>query len=168
MGIYFFSRHKPDPKMIKDLGGAIITQVKGTIPGIRRFGDTIIFSEIILAENTDRVQEMREYSIPVDSVVVAVAPLYLQIEWLNAGIKSLLIPQTTRELNEEGNIIFSYTGLVQIKRITIDKEQWSGLPPTIEQKHTERSALHNNSREKLEEVLIVGDRPEDQQTASNH
>jgi hypothetical protein len=143
MGIYFFSRHKPDPKMIKDLGGAI-TQVKGTIPGIRRFGDTIIFSEIILAENTDRVQEMREYSIPVDSVVVAVAPLYLQIEWLNAGIKSLLIPQTTRELNEEGNIIFSYTGLVQIKRITIDKEQWSGLPPTIEQKHAERSALHNN------------------------
>ena len=167
MSIYFFSRHKPDPKMIKDLGGAI-TQIKGTIKDIRRTGDTITFSEIILAENTDRVQEMREYSIPVDSVVVAVAPLYLQIEWLNAGIKSLLIPQTTRELNEEGNIIFSYTGLVQIKRITIDKEQWSGLPPTIEQKHTERSALHNNSREKLEEVLIVGDRPEDQQTASNH
>jgi hypothetical protein len=82
----------------------------------------------------------------------------LQIEWLNAGIKSLLIPQTTRELNEEGNPIFSYTGLVRIKRIVVEKEQWSGLPPTIEQKHTERSALHNNSREKLEEVLIVGDR----------
>jgi hypothetical protein len=35
MGIYFFSRHKPDPKMIKDLGGAI-TQIKGTIKDIRR------------------------------------------------------------------------------------------------------------------------------------
>ena len=63
--------------MIQDLGGSITTQIKGTINGIRRFGDTIIFSEIILAENTDRVQEMRQYSIPVDSVVVAVAPLAL-------------------------------------------------------------------------------------------
>jgi hypothetical protein len=130
--------------MIQDLGGSITTQIKGTINGIRRFGDTIIFSEIILAENTDRVQEMRQYSIPVDSVVVAVAPLALQIEWLNAGIKTLLIPQTTREVNEEGNILFSYTGLVRIKRIIIDKEQWSGLPPTVEQKHAERSALHNS------------------------
>jgi|AACY02.14.fsa_nt_gi hypothetical protein len=144
MSIYFFSRHNPDPKMIQDLGGSITTQIKGTINGIRRFGDTIIFSEIILAENTDRVQEMRQYSIPVDSVVVAVAPLALQIEWLNAGIKTLLIPQTTREVNEEGNILFSYTGLVRIKRIIIDKEQWSGLPPTVEQKHAERSALHNS------------------------
>ena len=142
MSIYFFSRHKPDPKMIKDLGGAI-TQVKGTIPGIRRFGDTIIFSEIILAENTDRVQEMRQHTISANSVVVAVAPLYLQIDWLNAGIKTFLIPQTTREV-VNGNPIFSYTGLVRIKKITIDKEQWSGLPPTIEQKHAERSALHNS------------------------
>jgi hypothetical protein len=130
--------------MIQDLGGSITTQIKGTINGIRRFGDTIIFSEIILAENTDRVQEMRQYSIPVDSVVVAVAPLALQIEWLNAGIKTLLIPQTTREVNEEGNILFSYTGLVRIKRIIIDKEQWVGVSPTIEQKHAERSALHNS------------------------
>ncbi len=144
MSIYFFSRHNPDPKMIQDLGGSITTQIKGTINGIRRFGDTIIFSEIILAENTDRVQEMRQYSIPVDSVVVAVAPLALQIEWLNAGIKTLLIPQTTREVNEEGNILFSYTGLVRIKRIIIDKEQWVGVSPTIEQKHAERSALHNS------------------------
>ena len=166
MSIYFFSRHKPDPKMIKDLGGAI-TQVKGTIKNIRRTGDTITFSEIILAENGDAVQEVCHHTIPVDSVVVAVAPLYLQIDWLNAGIKTFLIPQTTREV-VNGNPIFSYTGLVRIKRIIIDKEQWAGLPPTIEQKHTERSALHNNSREKLEEVLIVGDRPEDQQTASNH
>ena len=166
MSIYFFSRHKPDPKMIKDLGGSI-TQIKGTIKDIRRTGDTITFSEIILAENTDRVQEMRQYTIPVDSVVVAVAPLTLQIEWLNAGVKTFLIPQPTREV-VNGNPIFSYTGLVWIKRIVVEKEQWSVLPPTIEQKHTERSALHNNSREKLEEVLIVGDRPEDQQTASNH
>lgn len=140
--IYFFSRHKPDPKMIEDLGGSITAQIRGTINGICRFGDTIIFSEIILAENTDRVQEIKQYSIPVDSVVVAVAPLTLQIQWLDAGIKTLLIPQTTRELNEEGNILFSYTGLVQIKRITIDKEQWSGVAPTVEQKHAERSLLH--------------------------
>ena len=152
--------------MIKDLGGSI-TQIKGTIKDIRRTGDTITFSEIILAENGDAVQEIKQHTISANSVVVAVAPLYLQIEWLNAGIETFLIPQTTREV-VNGNPIFSYTGLVRIKRITIDKEQWAGLPPTIEQKHTERSALHNNSREKLKEVLIVGDRPEDQQTAINH
>ena len=85
MGIYFFSRHKPDPKMIQDLGGDRTTQIKGTISGIRRTGDTITFSEIILAEGTDAVQEIKQHSIPVDSIVVAVAPLALQIEWLNAG-----------------------------------------------------------------------------------
>ena len=141
MSIYFFSRHKPDPKMIKDLGGAI-TQIKGTIKDIRRTGDTITFSEMVIDENGDAVQEVCHHTIPVDSTVVAVAPLMVQIDWLNAGIKTLLIPQTTREV-VNGNPIFSYTGLVRIKKITIDKEQWSGLPPTIEQKHTERSALHN-------------------------
>lgn len=143
MGIYFFSRHKPDPKMIEDLGGSITAQIKGTINGICRFGDTIIFSEIILAENTDRVQEIKQYSIPVDSVVVAVAPLALQIEWLNAGIETFLIPQTTREVVDE-KTIFSYTGLKRIKRIIIDAEQWSGVAPTVDQKHAERSALHNS------------------------
>jgi hypothetical protein len=33
---------------------------------------------------------------------------------------------------------------VRIKRIIIDKEQWVGVSPTIEQKHAERSALHNS------------------------
>ena len=148
MSVYFFSRHKPDPKMIKDLGGAI-TQIKGTIKDIRRTGDTITFSEIILAENGDAVQEIKQHTISANSIVVAVAPLNLQIEWLNAGIETFLIPQTTREV-VSGNPIFSYTGLAWIKRIIIDKEQWVGETPTIEQKHAERSALHNNSREKPE------------------
>lgn len=143
MGVYFFSRHKPDPKMIQDLGGSITAQIKGTISGIRRDGDAIIFSEIILAENTDSVQEIVCHTISANSIVVAVAPLNLQIEWLNTGIGTFLIPQTTREV-VDGKTIFSYTGLVQIKGIVIDKEQWSGLPPTVEQKHAERSALHNS------------------------
>ena len=143
MNIYFFSRHKPDPKMIQDLGGDRTTQIKGTISGIRRTGDTITFSEIILAEGTDAVQEIKQHSIPVDSIVVAVAPLALQIEWLNAGIGTFLIPQTTREVVDK-KTIFSYTGLKRIKRIIIDAEQWSGVAPTVEQKHAERSALHNS------------------------
>lgn len=143
MGVYFFSRHKPDPKMIEDLGGDITAQISGTINGIRRTGDTITFSEITLAENTDSVQEVKQHSIPADSIVVAVAPLTLQIQWLDAGIKTFLIPQTTREV-VNGNTIFSYTGLKRIKRIIIDEEQWSGIAPTVEQKHAERSALHNS------------------------
>lgn len=143
MDVYFFSRHKPDPKMIEDLGGSITAQIKGTINSIRCTGDAITFSEIILAEDTDAVQEIRQHSIPADSIVVAVAPLLLQIQWLDAGIKTLLIPQTTREV-VDGKTIFSYTGLVRIKGITINKEQWSGIAPTVEQKHAERSALHNS------------------------
>lgn len=143
MGVYFFSRHKPDPKMIEDLGGSITAQIKGTINGIRRTGDTITFSEIILAENTDSVQEIKQHTISANSIVVAVAPLTLQIQWLDAGIKTFLIPQTTREV-VDGKTIFSYAGLKRIKRIIIDEEQWSGVAPTIEQKHAERSALHNS------------------------
>lgn len=143
MGVYFFSRHKPDPKMIQDLGGSITAQIRGTISGIRRTGDTITFSEIILAEGTDIVQEIICHTISVNSIVVAVAPLTLQIQWLDAGIKTFLIPQTTREV-VDGKTIFSYTGLVRIKGIVIDKEQWSGVAPTVEQKHAERSALHNS------------------------
>lgn len=142
MGVYFFSRHKPDPKMIQDLGGDITAQVKGTINGIRRTGDTITFSEITFAEGADAVQQIKQHSIPANSIVVAVAPLSLQIEWLDAGIETFLIPQTTREV-VDGKTIFSYTGLVWIKGIVIDKEQWSGLPSTLEQKHAERSLLHN-------------------------
>jgi hypothetical protein len=75
--------------------------------------------------------------------VVAVAPLNLQIDWLNAGIRTFLIPQTTREV-VDGEPIFSYTGLVRIKSIMVVKEQWVGVSPTIEQKHAERSALHHS------------------------
>ncbi len=143
MSVYFFSRHKIDPKMVEDLGGGAINQVRGTIKDIRRTGDTITFSEIILAQDTDSVQEIVCHTISADSIVVAVAPLNLQIDWLNAGIRTFLIPQTTREV-VDGEPIFSYTGLARIKRIIIDKEQWVGVSPTIEQKHAERSALHNS------------------------
>jgi hypothetical protein len=53
----------------------------------------------------------------------------------------LLIPQTKREVID-GNTVFFYTGLLWMKRIIIDAEQWAGMPPTTEQKHAERSALH--------------------------
>lgn len=129
--------------MIEDLGGSITAQIKGTISGIRRDDNSITFSEIILAEGTDSVQEIICHTISVDSIVVAVAPLTLQIQWLDAGIKTFLIPQTTREV-VDGKTIFSYAGLKRIKRIIIDEEQWSGVAPTIEQKHAERSALHNS------------------------
>lgn len=44
------------------------------------------------------------------------SPLTLEIQWLDAENEKSLNPQTTRELNEEENVIFSYTGLVRIKR----------------------------------------------------
>ena len=141
MNIYFFSRHNPDPQMVKDLGG-ITQQITGTISNISKAGDSISFNEMVfLSENERSIEGTKQHTIPANSIVVAVAPLPLQIEWLNAGVETLLIPQTKRELID-GSTVFSYTGLLWMKRIIIDAEQWAGLPPTTEQKHAERLALH--------------------------
>ena len=137
--VYFFSRHTASPEMIAHLGGTITQQFTGTITGIRRVGDSIVFSEISL-DNYAKVQETYEHTIPADSIVVAVTPLPLQIQWLNAGVQTLLVPQTKREV-VNGNTVFSYTGLIRMKGIIIDSEQWAGATPTVEQKHAERSAM---------------------------
>ena len=88
--VYFFSRHTPDALMVEHLGGEITQQFHGTISNVRRIGDAIAFEETI-------GQETIAHQIPSNSIVVAVAPIALQLAWLQAGINKLLIPQTQRE-----------------------------------------------------------------------
>jgi hypothetical protein len=138
MNVYFFSRHDAQAQMIADLGGAITQQFKGTISNIVVFGDRIKFLEMPLGET-----EAIAHSIPKDSIVVAVAPLPLQELWLKAGVSVFLAPQNKRETTQDGQVIFSYAGLLRILKIDVVTEQWVGVTPTTEDKHLERSALQN-------------------------
>ncbi len=135
MNVYFFSRHEAQPQMITDLGG-ITEQFKGTISNISKDGDSIKFLEIPLGETASV-----SHSIPKDSIVVAVAPLPIQEQWLKAGIAVFLAPQNRKETTEDGQVIFNYAGLLRILKIEVVTEQWVGLAPTIEEKHLERSKL---------------------------
>ena len=136
MNVYFFSRHDAQQQMITDLGGTITEQFRGTISNITKDGDNIKFLEIPLGET-----EAVAHSIPKDSIVVAVAPLPIQEQWLKAGIAVFLSPQNKRETTEDGQVIFNYSGLLRLLSIQVVTEQWVGLAPTIEDKHLERSKL---------------------------
>ena len=122
--------------MVADLGGTITEQFKGTISNISKDGGSIKFLEIPLGET-----EAVSHSIPKDSIVVAVAPLPIQEQWLKAGIAVFLAPQNRRETTEEGQVIFNYAGLLRILKIEVVTEQWTGASPTLEDKHLERSKL---------------------------
>ena len=106
MNIYFFSRHNPSPEMVAELG-EITHQYTGTICSIERDGDTVKFLELPL-DGFDTIS----HTIPIDSIVVVVAPLPLQEKWLKAGINVLLIPQNKREI-VDGEAVFSYSGLLR-------------------------------------------------------
>jgi hypothetical protein len=136
MNVYFFSRHDAQPQMITDLGGTITEQFKGTISSIVKDGDHIKFLEIPLGET-----KAVSHSIPKDSIVVAVAPLPIQEQWLKTGIAVFLAPQNRKETTEDGQVIFNYSGLLHILKIEVITEQWTGASPTIEDKHLERSKL---------------------------
>ncbi|MFM6223300.1 MAG: hypothetical protein ACKPKT_06725 [Dolichospermum sp.] len=131
MDVYFFSRHNPLPEMVAELG-KITFQYRGTISSIKKDGDTIKFLELPL-DGSNAVL----HSIPANSIVVAVAPLTLQQQWLEAGIQFLLIPQNRRQVIG-GEIVFLYSGLLRMKGIIIDSEQWSGIPVSLQEKHLER------------------------------
>ncbi len=135
MNVYFFSRHDAQPQMITDLGGTITQQFKGTISNISKDGDSIKFLEIPLGET-----EAVSHSISKDSIVVAVAPLPIQEQWLKAGIAVFLAPQNKREVID-GVTTFRYAGLLRVLKIEVVTEQWTGASPTIEDKHLERSKL---------------------------
>ena len=135
MNVYFFSRHEAQAQMTSDLGG-ITQQFKGTISNIRRNGDAIEFQEIPLGES-----EAIAHSIPANSIVVAVAPLPIQEQWLKGGVSVFLAPQNRRETTDSGEVIFNYAGLLRILKIEVVTEQWVGASPTLEEKHLERSAL---------------------------
>jgi hypothetical protein len=136
MNVYFFSRHDAQPQMVADLGGTITQQFRGTISNLSKDGDNIKFLEIPLGET-----EAVAHSIPKDSIVVAVAPLPIQEQWLKAGIAVFLAPQNKRETTEDGQVLFNYAGLLRILSIEVVTEQWAGASPTIEDKHLERSRL---------------------------
>jgi hypothetical protein len=135
MNVYFFSRHEAQDQMINDLGGTITQQFKGTISNIVKDGDRIKFLEMPLGET-----EAIAHSIPKDSIVVAVAPLPLQESWLKTGVSIFLAPQNKRGTTQDGQVIFSYAGLLRILKIEVVTEQWAGVTPTAEDKHLERSA----------------------------
>ena len=136
MNVYFFSRHDAQPQMVADLGGTITEQFRGTISNISKDSDHIKFLEIPLGET-----EAVAHSIPANSIVVAVAPLPIQEQWLKADVSVFLSPQNKRETTEDGQVIFNYSGLLRILKIEVVTEQWVGLAPTIEDKHLERSKL---------------------------
>jgi hypothetical protein len=136
MNVYFFSRHDAQPQMVADLGNTITQQFRGTISNLSKDGDNIKFLEIPLGET-----EAVAHSIPKDSIVVAVAPLPIQEQWLKAGIAVFLAPQNKRETTEDGQVLFNYAGLLRILSIEVVTEQWAGASPTIEDKHLERSRL---------------------------
>lgn len=119
--VFFFSRHTPSPLMIEHLGQEIETQFEGTISNIRGDEATIQFDETI-------DETKRSYRIPRNSVVVAVAPLDLQIAFLSAGVSKLLVPKTDRVVDSDGKATFTYVGLRWIKSIAIDAED---LPTRI-------------------------------------
>lgn len=115
--LYFFSRHEASPLMIQHLGREIDLQFKGTILNLRGNETTIEFDEAIDGELTP-------YEIPRDSIVVAVAPLDLQIAWLAAGVHKLLVPKTRREVGSDGEVVFIYTSLKWVKSIVIESEEF--------------------------------------------
>lgn len=145
MNVYFFSRHSPSPQMIADLGGDITEQFKGSIKDIRANGDQITFTESPLPTKEEQEAGTTpadvKWAIPADSIVVAVAPLPLQIDWLKAGVGTFLVPQNNRVVLEDKSVVFNYAGLLHIKSIVVESEQWAGATPTVEQKHAERSAM---------------------------
>ncbi|MFM6882010.1 MAG: hypothetical protein ACKPKK_15395 [Dolichospermum sp.] len=132
MNIYFFSRHNPLPEMVAELGGHLTYQYRGTISSVRKDGDNIKFLELPL-DGSNAVS----HTISSDSIVVAVAPLALQQQWLEAGVRFLLIPQNKKE-TVNGEIVFLYSGLLRMKGIIIDSEQWAGVPVSLQEKHLER------------------------------
>lgn len=134
MKVYFFSRHTADDKMVNHLGGEIAAQYTGTISNIKKQGDFVSFAETPLDGGVPTT-----HTIDPDSIVVAVCPLNLQVEWLRTGV-TLLVPQTRREV-ENGSTVFSYCGLVRIKKVEIISEQWAGEPASAQEKHLERVAL---------------------------
>jgi hypothetical protein len=135
MKVYFFSRHTADSKMVEHLGGEIATQYTGTISGIKKQGNFVSFTETLLDGG-----EKITHTIESESIVVAVCPLPLQMDWLKTGV-TLLVPQTKREV-ENGSTFFNYCGLVHIKKIEIISEQWAGEPVSAQEKHLERVALN--------------------------
>lgn len=148
--VYFFSRHNPTPEMVADLGGSLTQQFMGSIKDIRSGVNQDSTKIITFTESPLPTREEQEagitpaevkWSIPADSVVVAVAPLPLQIDWLKAGVSTFLVPQNNRVVLEDKSVVFNYAGLLHIKSIVVESEQWAGAAPSLEQKHSERSAL---------------------------
>lgn len=135
MKVYFFSRHEAQTEMINDLGG-IDQQFPGNIANISRKGDRIEFTETVNSET-------QTHSIEANSIIVAVAPLPLQCEWLTALKEEglFLIPGNNRIINEDGVVEFHYAGLTHIKKILIEKELWAGRVISPEEKANERASL---------------------------
>lgn len=117
MNIYFFGMGNPDPQMIEDLGDNITQQFKGSIFYIKNTGDTVTFTERTVLEGRESLQV---FSVPKNSVVV-IQDKIISMEWLKAGIKTLLVSQIDMEIKNR-NPVYVYTGLVQVNIQSYKKE----------------------------------------------
>ncbi len=122
MNIYFFSERIPDPNMVKDLGGAITAQFKGTLSDIHRRNNQIAFTEAVFLD----MQTLNIcHTIPAESIVVVEGSLLLQEPWLKAGITTLLIPQMVQKAGGWGEVLLKYCGLLQVHRIEVVTSAWT-------------------------------------------
>lgn len=134
MACYFLSRHTPDPLMVQHLadlyyGGFTsdleLTQYKGSFSNIKAEGENIVWEDSLQGQIT----------VPGVSIIVAVAPPQLQIQFLNAikfsgGNGVLLQPLTERQLNPETEeAYFKYVGLSHVKAIVFQTELIAGSVP---------------------------------------
>jgi hypothetical protein len=131
--VFLFSRHAATPEMISAVG-KITQQFEGNIFDPIRVKDMVKFTI---------EKEKIAHFIPAQSIVIAVAPLPLQQQWLTAlgedGV--FLVPQDNRIVLEDQSVLFQFAGLLWVKRIEIVTEQWSGLSPTLEDKAKQRALL---------------------------
>lgn len=120
MKIYFFSTQSPDPQMIKDLGSSITTQFRGKISNIQAKDGSISFTETQLIS---RQEIKKNHVIPAESIVIVDnAPL---LQWLTAGVSTLLVCQMKQESSFLGTYMDKYSGLVQVHKIDVVTSPWS-------------------------------------------
>lgn len=136
--VYLFSPYQADLKMIADLGDRLTQHFTGTIANIKRAGDFIEFTESI-----------KDFPIPIehtiwaDSIVVVVAPIEVQQQWLNAGVAALLIPFIDRVVDSTGKVEFQYRELRRIHKIEVVTSLWVGNLKTKDDIRIERSRYKN-------------------------
>ena len=140
--VIFFSRHEASSLMLEQLqevlGQIELAQFEGTFSAFKGSPEGISFTEKLEVEG---VMETFSHTIPVDAIIVMVAPPQLQIEVLNAirfsgGKARLLQPLTNRVSRPDGSVEFQFVGLNEVHKVEIVTSRFSGgeLAPAHERR----------------------------------